>query len=102
MMVFPSRNEGFGLALIEAGAMKLSAICSDIPPLREIVGDEERALLVPLEDSDAFAGAVVRLAEDPALRKRLGEALYERVATEFTAERMAQQYLDIYHEVLRA
>ncbi len=101
-MVFPSRNEGFGLALIEAGTMKLPAICSDIPPLREIVGGEERALLVPPENPGALADAVVRLAEDPALQERLGEALHERVATEFTAERMAEQYLEIYRDALQA
>ncbi len=82
--------------------MKLPAICSDIPPLREIVGGEERALLVPPENPGALADAVVRLAEDPALRQRLAEALHERVVTEFTAERMAEQYLEIYRDALQA
>ena len=100
-MTFPSRSEGFPLAPLEAGAIKLPAICSDIAPLREIFGQEESALLVPPENPDALAEAVVRLAEDPALRKRLGEALHERVATEFTAERMAQHYLQIYRKVLQ-
>lgn len=101
-MVFPSRSEGLPLAPLEAGALKLPTVCSDIGPLWEIVGGEEHALLVPPENPDALAEAVVRLAEDPALRKRLGEALHERVATEFTAERMAEQYLQIYRDALRS
>ena len=100
-MVFPSRSEGLPLAPLEAGAVKLPVICSDIPPLREIVGAEECALLVPPENPGALAAAVDRLAGDPALRKRLGEALHERVAKEFTAKKMAERYLEIYREALK-
>ena len=101
-MVFPSRSEGLPLTPLEAGVMKLPVIFSDIPPLREIVGGEERALIVPPEDPNALAAAVVRLAKDSALRRRLGEALHDRVTSEFTAETMAQQYLEIYRDVLQS
>lgn len=100
-MVFPSRNEGFGLALLEAGGMNLPVICSDIPPLTEIVNAEESALLVPPENPDALAEAVVRLVDDATLRTLLARRLHERVSTEFTAEVMADRYLAIYREALQ-
>ena len=99
-MVFPSRNEGFGLVLIEAGAMSLPTICSDIPPLREIVDGEESALFVPSEDPGALAEAVVRLVDNAELRDRLARALHDRVVAKFTAENMAERYLEIYREAL--
>ncbi len=100
-MVFPSRNEGFGLVVLEAGAMKLPVVCSDIPPLTEIVEGEESALLVPPENPDAIAEAVARLTDDAGLRERLGQALHERVAEEFTVEKMASHYVAVYREVLQ-
>lgn len=100
-LVFPSRNEGFGLVLLEAGAMNLPTICSDIPPLREIVDGEQSALLVPPENPDALAEAVIRLVDDAALRKRLARALHEKVVAKFTAENMAERYLAIYREALQ-
>lgn len=103
-MIFPSRNEGFGLVLLEAGAMRLPVICSDIPPLREIadsVDGEESVLFFRKEDPDALANMVIRLVNDAALRERLGRALYKSATTEFTAENMAGRYLEMYREVLQ-
>lgn len=95
-LVVPSRDEGLGYALLEAGSMGLAAVCADLPAIREIARDDSEALIVPPEDPGAIADAVVRLAEDHALRRSLGEALHKRVATAFSAKAMAQAYLDAY------
>jgi glycosyltransferase involved in cell wall biosynthesis len=67
-LVLPSENEGFGLPMLEAGLRRLPIICTDIPALREVAGDD--ATYVPLSgDGTAFARAIeTRLAGDPIAR----------------------------------
>lgn len=74
IMLMPSRQESFGVAALEASASGIPVIASDIGGVPEIVHHEKSGLLVPCEDVDALADAIVRLAGDPVLRKTMGEA----------------------------
>ena len=62
-LVLPSRNEGFGLPVLEAMACDVPVVCSDIPALREVAGD--CAELVPYKDVDALVDALRRAVSDP-------------------------------------
>ena len=66
--------EGFGLVYLEAGAHGLPVIAHDIGGVPEAVLDGETGLLVPPGDTAALTAAFARLLNDPALRRRLGEA----------------------------
>ncbi|MGH3624526.1 MAG: glycosyltransferase family 4 protein, partial [Sciscionella sp.] len=55
-LVLPSRNEGFGLPVLEALACNVPVVCSDLPALREVAGDQ--ATLVPYSDAEALADAL--------------------------------------------
>jgi glycosyltransferase involved in cell wall biosynthesis len=68
-LVLPSRYEGFGFTPLEAMARGCPVLASDIPALREIAGDG--ALLLPLGDEDAWAGALERVVTDGTLRAEL-------------------------------
>jgi glycosyltransferase involved in cell wall biosynthesis len=70
IVVVPSRWEGHPLVVLEALALGRPVIASDIPGIREIVGDA--ALLVPAEDERALAAAIHALADDEAHRAELG------------------------------
>ncbi len=59
----------------------------------EVVADGETGLLVPPGDAPALAAAMIRLAEDPALRLAMGEAGRRRYEALFTAERAAEAWL---------
>jgi len=75
VFVFASLSEGRSNALAEALATGLPVVATDIPGNAELVKNEKNGLLVPLEDTRAFADAVKRLVEDSALREELsGEA----------------------------
>jgi len=67
------RNYHFAypIKLLEYMAMKKAIVCTRMPGTERIVRDEETALLVPPEDAEALAEAVLRLYYDPELRERL-------------------------------
>jgi len=69
--LFPSVKEGWGLVAMEALAVGLPLIASDIPVFREYLSDDETAILVPPGDHVGLASAMRRLMEDGAMRSRL-------------------------------
>jgi glycosyltransferase-like protein len=95
--VFPSRKEGWGLALLEALAAGLATVATDIPVFREFLGEQD-ALLVPAGDAGALGDVMVRVASDPELRNRLGRR-GPRVAGRFTWRRCAEQHAAIYRRL---
>jgi glycosyltransferase involved in cell wall biosynthesis len=72
VVIVPSRRESFGRVVVEAMANGLPVIASDLEPVRNLLGDNEAGLLVPVGDVSAMAAAVRRLAGDPAWRRSLG------------------------------
>ena len=92
---FPSVKEGFGLVVLEALAAGLPVVASDIPVFAEYLRDGENALLVPPGDAAALAGALHRLAGDPALGETLvagGQPLLDR----FTWAASALTHRNVY------
>ena len=72
-VIVPSRRESFGRVVAEAMANGLPVVASDLTPLRDLLGDDQAGLLVPVDDVAALASAVVRLAGDPHLCSALGQ-----------------------------
>lgn len=99
-VVFPSRSEGFGYVILEAGLAQAALLCTRIPPLNEIVVDGETGILVPAEDPQAVADAISRLANDSELRRRLGANLRHAVETRFSAEIMTGEYAALFTRVV--
>jgi glycosyltransferase involved in cell wall biosynthesis/peptidoglycan/xylan/chitin deacetylase (PgdA/CDA1 family) len=77
------RREGIPVVLMEAMSTRVPVVASAISGIPELVGHEVEGLLVPPGDARAIAGALARLAADPALRARLGRAGRRRVLAEF-------------------
>jgi glycosyltransferase-like protein len=71
LFAFPSVKEGFGLAALEALASGLPVVASDLEVFRSFLEHDRTALLTPVGDSEALAGALARLAREPAARERL-------------------------------
>ena len=73
--VLPSRGgEGLPLSLLEAAACGRPLVATDVPGCRDIARADLNALLVPLDDVAALADAIDRLARDPQLRRKFGQA----------------------------
>jgi glycosyltransferase involved in cell wall biosynthesis len=93
--VLPSRMEPLGIVNLEAMAAGKAIIASDVGGVPEIVSAGETGLLVPSEDVDALAIAMVKLASDPDFRNRLGDA-GRRAVGGFTLPAITGQYAQIY------
>ena len=99
LFVMTSRFEGTPNALLEAMACGLPAVVSDASPGPcELIGTEESraGLIVPVEDANATADAILRLARDDTLRRRFGLAARERVRAHD-----ADHAIDVWLRLLR-
>ncbi|MEW6224331.1 MAG: glycosyltransferase [Chloroflexota bacterium] len=94
-----SDNEGTPLAIIEAAAAGRPAVATAVGGVADVVIDGVTGLLASATDEDALAGALIRLADDPDLRARLGEAAPD-AAARFGAERLVDDLERIYLQVL--
>jgi len=103
MLVLPSitRNEAFGLVQLEAMACRKPVISTQLETGVQYVNqDGKTGLIVPPRNSKALAKAINRLLKDKRLRTGMGFEGRRRVEREFTRERMGQETLKLYEEVL--
>jgi glycosyltransferase involved in cell wall biosynthesis len=100
VFAFPSRFEGFPLALLEALLARAAVVAADVGGVSEIVHDGETGLLVPAEHPKALAAAIRRLLADADLRQRLGEQGRQHVLERFTADHMTRAFERLYEELL--
>lgn len=83
-------------ALIEAMAMKLPVISTTVTGIPEIVEDGVSGILIAPHDEQALVDAVLKLIQDPALRKRLGESARKRVEEKFDIKKNVRHYLELF------
>jgi mannose/cellobiose epimerase-like protein (N-acyl-D-glucosamine 2-epimerase family) len=100
--ILPSHREGLPLSLLEAAACGRPLIATDVPGCRAIVRNDVNGFLVPLDDVEALAAAIERLAENRDLRQRFGRASRELVEKEFSAARIGRDVVGLYRGLLEA
>ncbi len=100
LYVAASHLEGLNTALMDAGLAGLPAAATRAGGIPEVVEDGVTGLLVPRKNPERLANAIDRLSMDGGLRATLGRAAAERVASEFSVDRMVEQTLRAYRRVL--
>jgi glycosyltransferase involved in cell wall biosynthesis len=96
MLVIPSTQpESFGLVAIEAMSMRKPVIASNIGALPEVVTDGETGILFEPGNDEQLKDAILRLAGDETLRRRMGDEGLKRQKTYFTEERFQKQINNI-------
>jgi UDP-glucose:(heptosyl)LPS alpha-1,3-glucosyltransferase len=98
VFLFPTAYESFSLAMLEAAASGLPLVVPPVNGVDELLGDGAGGLVVEPEAS-SMAAALVRLAHDHELRRRLGREARRRAVT-FTWDRVAADVRRVYDDVL--
>ncbi len=92
----PSRWEGLPMVILEAMAARLAIVATDVGGVPNAVRHESTGLLVPSEDAESLASALVRALRDPELRQRLGAEARRVFDEEYSAEVMTRRYEALY------
>jgi mannosyltransferase len=100
--VFASRNEGFGLTLIEAMAAGCALVAARAGAADKVVTEGENGLLVPPGDVEALVGAIEPLMCDPERAAALGRRARERVLGAFSIEAEADRIVAVYRTLWEA
>ncbi len=98
--VFPSWREGFPRSAIEAAAMGLPIVATDIRGCRQVVDDGKSGILVPLHDIDKLTSAIKRLIDNNKLRQEMGQAGFAKARREFDEQRVCNIVVNTYRELL--
>jgi len=100
IFIFPSRQEGLGIVILEAMATGLPVIVSQLPVLEDIIIDGENGIFVPLDDHDSLTQAILRVSQDSALRERLGRAAFESIQKNNHFSKWQSDLVRIYQGLL--
>lgn len=99
--VFPSYREGFPNTVIEAGAMGLPSIVTDINGSREIIRQGENGVIVPSKDADALYEAMLNMVSDNIARDKMAGNAREMIASRFEQGFVRKCLYDFYDEILK-
>lgn len=102
LLVSSSRIEGLPMGLLEAMASRLPIVATAVGDVPQLIEDRVTGLLVTPENPSALAAAMAELTDNTRLARTLSEAAFQRVESEFSARRMAADYLAAYESAIAA
>lgn len=101
IFVLPSRWEGFGIALVEAGLSGLPVIVSRVDGIKEIISEGKDGLFFKAGDADELAGKLDDLSRDSKKRKTLGNNLQKKCLKYFSLKKMIKEYQAVYEQLVK-
>lgn len=100
-LVFPSYREGFPNVVIEAGALGLPSVVTDIFGSNEIIQEGVNGLIVPPRDEEALYVAMKRMVADNGLRNKLASNAREMIASRYEESFVRSCLIDYYHQIMK-
>ncbi len=101
VFVLPSIYEGLPFALLEAMALGLPIVATDISGVRDVLRQQPAGWLTAPQDADALAATIARAWAQPEEARRRAQVAQRLVETRFPVEQMVQQHLTLYQQVLQ-
>jgi len=96
-----SSDEGFGRVILEAGAMGVLTIGTNIGGIPEVIEDNKTGLLIPPNNSEKLTETILQLIENPTLRQMFGNNARERIRTQFSIQTHTLQIQNLYLSLLK-
>jgi glycosyltransferase involved in cell wall biosynthesis len=96
IVILTSKNEGVPVSLLEAMEFGIPVVSTDVGGVADFVSHGAEGFLAPSGDAEGLSRSVLRLIEDPGLRRRMGNAGTIRVASGTGPEAQARALLDLY------
>lgn len=96
VFVFPSYREGFGLSLMEAGAMGVPSVASDIIGCNEVVEDGKTGLLVPPHSAQAIVNAVEKLYSDREVYEMMRKNCRNSIVERYEQQKLFSKFYEFY------
>jgi glycosyltransferase involved in cell wall biosynthesis len=100
VLTLPSYSEGLPYALLEGMAAGKTVLVTPVGAIPDVVTAGQHGLLVPPRDITALASAIVSLAANRATLESTGAACRQRVATQYSMERLVGNFTALYEELL--
>ncbi|HTL48437.1 MAG TPA: glycosyltransferase [Verrucomicrobiae bacterium] len=101
VFVLCSHREGFPMTVLEAMAAGVPVVCTDVGGIKECLEDGKDGFLVPPGDLGALAAKIALLIDDKALREKIVARAREKVAANFSVEKMVADHEALYAAVLK-
>lgn len=95
-------RDGIPNVFMEAMAMGLPVVSTDVSGIPELIHHNRNGLLVPQQDAEALAKALGQLLENPELRRRLGQAGRETIVKNFVSEQSSRRLKELFSENMSA
>lgn len=99
VLVLPSKNESFGIVLLEAMSYAVPVVCSDGGFMHEVVDDGTDGIVFPSGDKNRLASAIMQLLDDPQMAKRMGNAGRIKVEEKYSTPHVIDLWREVYCEV---
>lgn len=96
LFVFPSYREGFGLSLMEAGAMGIPSLASNIPGCNEVVIDGQTGILIPSHSSQAIIDSIEKLYNNRELLNKIKSNCRNSIIERYEQNKLWQYYREFY------
>jgi glycosyltransferase involved in cell wall biosynthesis len=100
ILVLPTRREGFPYTIIEAGAMGIPVIATNVTGCVDAVIDNQTGLLVSSESSGELMHAIRKLLYDKQLALRMGQQARERIIKKFSSDKLSDLHIQLYQELI--
>lgn len=101
-MILPSLVEGLPIIGLEAMAMGVPIIASNVPGWQELITDGENGFLVPLNNKEMFVEIALSLIENPQLRNTIGYKARQTIVNQYTLTEMINKYVNTFETFIKS
>jgi glycosyltransferase involved in cell wall biosynthesis len=95
-LLLPSTREGLPLAVLEAQASKVAVLAAPTAGVPEVIEDGRTGFLIPADDVEGYAAAMISLIEDPQMASRVVDAAFRQVSSRFTLNHYCARVIEEY------